>query len=500
MNFPSKEQIKEWFKDKDNLLLLLIILIGAVIRLYYYNMNSAVWWDESEYLSTAKSFAFGTAYDIGSQRLPLVPFLGSILLTLGFGEMGLRFFLVLIPSIVVIYLFYLLGTSLYNKKTGLIAAFLVSTFWVAIFNTNRFHTDMFAFMLWLIGYYFFWNGYMQKKSKIQTALILPIFALAFLTRSSTLIVFVPLFIFILMTEKLNFLRSKELWIGIILGILVATPYLIWSHNHYGNTLAFTTGYSGRTEANPIAWTTYTVYFPFYLEWFFLIIFLISLLLLYKLFLGFDTIIKKQNKELYPDLLIFLIILIIPAFFAFYIRSQQQDERWMIMVSLSMFLLIANFILWLYGKIKIHSKEIAIIICLAILLYGSYLELSHADTIIKVKKDTYVQIKDACNWINANSNPKDIVLSVSYPQTVYYCNAKVYTYSPWKNESYFDEYVQTNKPRYLIISAIEPNHPDYIFTYPQRHPELLKPVQAFTMKENPNPQQPVLIVYEFTYKN
>lgn len=499
MNLPSKQQIKEWFKDRDNLLLVLIILIGVIIRFYYYNMNSTVWWDESEYLSTAKHWAFGTQYDIGPQRLPLIPFLGAILFKLGFSEAGLRFFLVLIPSIIVIYLFYLLGRSLYNKKAGLIVAFLMTTFWVAIFNTNRFHTDMFAFMLWLIGYYFFWNGYIQKKSRLQTALILPIFALAFLTRSTTLIVFAPLFIFTLITERLNFLKSKELWISVFLAIVVITPYLIWSYNEYGSALAFSTGYTGRTEANPIAWSTYTVYFPFYLEWFFLIVFLISLALFYKLILGFDTLIKKQNKELYPDLFIFLIILIISAFFAFYIRPPQQDERWMIMIALTMFLLIANFILWLYEKIKIHSKELAIIICLAILLYGSYLELSHADTIIKIKKDTYIQIKDACNWINANSNPTDIVLSISYPQTVYYCNAKVYTYSGW-NESYFDEYVQKNKPHYLIISAIEPNHPQYIFSYPQKHPDLLKPVQAFTMKENPNPQQPVLIVYEFMYKN
>ena len=64
----------------------------------------------------------------------------------------------------------------------------------------------------------------------------------------------------------------------------------------------------------------------------------------------------------------------------------------------------------------------------------------------------------------------------------------------QNESGFDEFVMSERPRYLILSAFEQN-PEWTFQYPEKHKDILTPVQAYQQGE-----QTVLVIYEFNYEN
>src|SRR3989344_4798679 len=145
----NKNKIKDWLKEKDNLIFLGILLLAIIVRLYFFidTLNQPVWYDEADYLSTAKHWATGVNYAINPQRPVLLPFLESIFFNLGGGESLIRFFLVLLPSIGIVILTYVLGKKLYNKNVALIASFIMGVFWTLLFNTVRIHVEAILMLL-----------------------------------------------------------------------------------------------------------------------------------------------------------------------------------------------------------------------------------------------------------------------------------------------------------------------------------------------------------------
>jgi len=87
----------------------------------------------------------------------------------------------------------------------------------------------------------------------------------------------------------------------------------------------------------------------------------------------------------------------------------------------------------------------IIFILVILALGIYTQVVHADRIIKIKLDSYAPVRDAALWIKENSNKEDIIFSISHPQTSYYSERKVISYSLAKNDSDLDKMIKEYKP-------------------------------------------------------
>src|SRR3989344_501074 len=130
----TENRILEFLKSNLNIIVIIILVFAAFLRLKYMNVPNAIWWDEGEYLSIAKEWAFGINYDVPAVRQPLVPFLISILYRIGISSLAIiKFFVVLIPSVASVLLTYLLGKEIYNKNVGLISSFIMSVFWVALF-------------------------------------------------------------------------------------------------------------------------------------------------------------------------------------------------------------------------------------------------------------------------------------------------------------------------------------------------------------------------------
>ncbi|MBU2639824.1 MAG: glycosyltransferase family 39 protein [Nanoarchaeota archaeon] len=455
----SKEKILNFFTNNFNLILIAILIFSFYLRLKYFNVNTAVWWDESEYLVTAKHWALGVPYEIASQRQPLFPLLISIFYFLGFhSEAIIRFFVVLLPSFFSVYLTYLLGKELYDKYTGLIAAYIMGIFWVLLFNTARVHTDPIAFVFGLAAFYFFWKGYVKKQKETLNLILTGLFlGLGFLIRVGGVLPIVIIISYLLITENIKIFKKKKLYLTAIVSTITVSPYLIWNYFHFGNLLAFWDLYFGARKAaikfsSPIAWHLMD-YFQQYTGTIFFILFLIGLTYLIRVFLGFDLIFKNKDKSLKSDFFITLSILVPMIFFIFIER--QAEPRWVIIMAPAIFYIIAKGCKTIYNLISKYDNLIAIAVITILLIAGSVYQLKLNNDLINQKKDSYFQFRDAGLWIKENSNTGDLIYSNGLPQVNYYSERYTWSMGGGSPEK-FEEVLggMYNKTRYMILSLLE----------------------------------------------
>nr|MBI4156371.1 glycosyltransferase family 39 protein [Candidatus Woesearchaeota archaeon] len=117
----------DFFEKNSSKLFWITILIAVVIRLYFFILtrNQALWWDEAEYMLISKIWA-GLIPDVGwfGGRPLLLPFIGFLFYKLKLnGEFAVRTIEFLL-SILGVLLIYFIGKMFYNKKIGIIAAFI----------------------------------------------------------------------------------------------------------------------------------------------------------------------------------------------------------------------------------------------------------------------------------------------------------------------------------------------------------------------------------------
>lgn len=492
-----KESIKSFFSDKYNLVFIAVLIFAFAIRLYFFfiTKNQAVWWDEGEYLSTAKHWILGVPYDVHVQRQPLFPLVLAFLMKFGVtSESVLKFLTVLLPSVFSIFLMYLFGKEIYDKKTALIGTFLLSVFWTHLFWTNRFSTDIFGFVFTLLAFYSLWKFYNTKSGKWLMFMGFSL-GLGFLTRVGGMLPVFIIVLFALLAERLNLFKNKFWLMSGCVAFLTILPYLIWDKLKYGNFLAFFPGYfdaAHTTEklAKPIAWWIFS-FFQIYNEWIFFIVFLIGLICFLNLFLGFDLIFKNKDSPLKKELFLLISILVPLIFFVFIERN--VEDRWMFAMIPAMFIIIAKGFGYIQAFISKYNKILASIVVIALLAFGAYMELTHADAIIKYKLDSYGPVRDSGIWIKENSLPSDIILSNSLPQSTYYTERRVLGVPPGNQ---FENITNMFKPKFLVLSLFDKS-PDESYDYPVKYNETLMPVRAYYFDKEQT--QPSLIVYAFRYQ-
>ena len=488
----KKNKLKEFLKN--NLAIILILLFGLIIRIYFFILtkNQATWWDESEYISVGLHWFFGIPYELNPQRPPLLSLLEGLILYFGGTEILMKIILEIIPSTLLILISYLIVKEMYNKRLALVVALFTSVFWLILFNTVRLHADIPLLFLSYLGILFFWKGYVKKQKNYYTWLFGVFIALAFLTKLTGALFGVIILIFLLITEKLRFLKNKHLWISLILMFLVLLPYFIWQINQYGSPTAFFSGSHvlrepGSIGNKPIAWYVLN-WIPWMLHTPLFILFLIGLLTLYTLFLGLDLIIKNKSKEYYNDLFIFIWILITLVYFIFFERD--AEDRWLLPIALPLLVLVSKGLHFIYDIIKKYQKTIAIIVFIGLILVGGYFQIARASETINNKKDSYKEVKDASLWLKDHTNKDDIIFSKSSTQMTYYAQRQVLGFGG--NETEFRDQVQKYKPKYIVFSVFEPH--GVTLEYPQKFNSSLEPVQAYFA--DTEKQQPILVIYKF----
>lgn len=489
-----RNKIELFLRDKYNLMFLGIILIAFVIRLYYfiYTYNQPLWWDEAEYMSMAKNILYGIPFDFNPQRPILFPLL--ITLFIWMGEGAVRFFVSFLPSFGVVILTYLLGKEFYDRKIGLIASFIMAVFWILLSSTTRIHADILGLFFSLLGIYLFWKGYLIKKSVKLTSLSFLFLVLAFMIKVNAILATLIILIFLIITERLDFLKEKILWKSVIWFFIPLIPYFIYNYFKFGTIFSFIRGYVDPVSLSKkfqesFDWSIFNFTYLYTYKLFF-VLFLIGIIFIFlNLILGFDLIYKEKNLKLKADLFSILAILVVMFYFIF-VERWGAEPRWLMLMAPFIFFIIGRGILDVVKYIRINKKIIFVIVVL-LLFVSSYPQLKSNHEIVKVKKTSYEPVKLSGLWIKEHSNKNDIILSKSVTQTTYYSERRTLGIPTDKEE------IKKLKPKYLIISIFE-LHTQELLDSVEKIKDHLQVVNAYF--SDAEGKQPVLIVYGFKNYN
>jgi len=518
-------------RDKLNYVVVAVLIFGILIRLYYFNLvgEQPLWWDEMAYGSLAKNYVMhqwdSTQLIIGETliRPQLLPLLWALLLLFNLPEIYARFILEFIPSVLSVFFVYLIGKEVFNKRVGIISAFIMSVLWIHLFYTLRLLTDVMAMSFLFASIYYFIKAAKQELNYKYFSISIVLLSISTLTRYPYGMFFGVYFIMLIVTKNLK-LNNKKFWIYGLIGLIPMALFFGYNYVNYGNIFpAFlgssyvkVGGHAGTSapfayyitnfiatflspgtqtesfEASNIflgflksVFSLLSIAFSNPLKSIFLISFLIGLaIILSELVIGFNFITK--NQKLQNRLLLLLVLAAIYSFFIFYIRG--SDDRWLLPTSLSICIFAGFGLDFLYKIIKKYQKLIALILLLAILFFGAQQQLKYADELIKLKATSYLQMKQGFEWMKSNTPEGSVIVgNAIQPYVVYYAERQ-YMDLP-SNESESDKILGAD---YLVIHwFIE--QPQYIFQYIQNSSDKWEPLNAFFLDEQK--QQPGFIVFK-----
>ena len=491
----NASKIKNWFKDPHNIYFFIIIALAIIIRLYYFKLtyNQPIWWDEGEYMNMAKAMAFNRDYIF----LPVRPIFFSLISAIFFKISNTEFLprvLMLILSILSVYAVYLLGKETYGKKAGLLASLFMSIFYLNLFFTYRFLVDLPSLTFFTLSAFFFYRYFRDNNKKMlyYGAVIIGIGTLFRLTTATFLFAAA---LFVLITEQFKFIKKKEVWIAALIFILILTPYIIWGYGQFNGFVITLAGkYNAPAEGtflpNGIAnLKSYLSLFPNYLSWPFLIIFIFGLLLMYKLILAFDLLLKGEKLSLKRDLYIFLLFLIPILAASFSIGSAHIENRYIINAFPAIFIIASVAILSLYSIISKHSKAFAVILLITFIVFTMNYQYKSADSLIKSKINSFSDFKAAGLWLKENTLPNEKIIVSGSPMVTYYSDR--YSRGFTDTEEEFEKLlIEDPDFKYFIISMIQPS-PEWTYSYPQK--KNLTPAQIYFPPGNQ--QNPILIIYK-----
>ena len=357
----------------------------------------------------------------------------------------------------------------------------MSIFYLNLFFTYRLLVDIPSLTFFIYSAYFFFKYFKTKKnSSLYWAAVMV--AIGTLFKLSTAFILPAIFIYFLITTGFNFIKKKEIWISALIFILILTPYIIWGYFEFGGFVL--TQASGHVSPGSYfegfnIFKNYLILFPTYFSWYLLIPFICGIVMMYKVFLYFDKLVKG-DQYLKRDLYL-LLILIVPLTLVSLLIGHNEN-RYIITIFPVVFLISSSFIITIYNFIKKHNKFFAILFIVCLLGVITIYQLNHTDNLIKSKIDAYKEVKEAGLWLKENTSPEEIIATKSWPQISYYAERSTIKLPVIKEEFNLDE------ADYLMLSVFE-NHPEWAYDYPQ---EKNLTVIKYYLDEN---QQPLIIIYK-----
>ena len=491
-NEEKRQRIaKDWFKDPLNIILVLVLIFGIGLRFYVYNItaNQPVWWDEAAYGTIAKSYThegwdnYSIVQSEKSIRPPLFSFIWAIFLFFGFGESAVRFFLEFLPSAFSVWLIYLIGKQLYDKKIGIISALIFSVIWIHLFYTARLLTHIPNILFLLISALYFIKATESEFSPKYFAISLISIIFSALIRYPEGIVLGAYALFILLAQ-IRLLKYRKFWISGIIGFLPLLIFFAYNLVKHGNIFPALLGSNYVQAVSQKFAFDLLKFIPLYLQKTFFILFLIGLaLMLFELAIGYDTI--KSSKRLQGHLFLILILIVVYSYFIFSLRG--AEDRWLFSTILPLVCIAAFGLSSVYEKISQYGgKNVGLVIISLILIFGAYHQVIYSTAMIKDKIPSFLQEKQGFEWIKSNTPGNSIILGAGADVYSLYYGDRLLESTP-QNSS---DIIYSNAS-YFVAHVFAPQ-PDYINSYLQST-KAWRPIQAFYM--DPNQQQPGFIIYE-----
>lgn len=476
----------------------MILVFALILRLKYLNFNQPLWWDEAEYMSIAKHWAYKIPFVISIVRPFLFSFFAAIIYKMGIGDWIIRI-IELIISLTGVTLIYLLGRRLFSPLAGLIASGIMSFFYLDLFYMIRLMVDIPSMVLMILTFYLFWEGYIFKKSYYYIWAMGFFMGLNYTLRFPSALAGAIILFYLIITEGLKFLKNKHLWIAMGICFLVMMPYFVYFYFAFDRIPVIQGVTYGLGEGRQFGFylkllpTALQSNIPFVTQnipvlQLFLVFFVFGLgYMVFNLALGLDLVRKGGELRKYVFMLLWLVM---P--FVFFSLIWLAEDRYMFYIYPAIFLVTSLALTKMSDYLKKYNKVIPYIIIGVVIFLGMYTQLRYADNLIKSKADSYVQLKEAGFWIKEHSDKKDIVMSVATSQLTYYAEREILAFS---NEEEFIKLVKERRPKYLILTALE-RSPDWSYTWPQNNVDKVRPVQAYFI--DAEKKQPILVIYEFIY--
>lgn len=475
-----KDKFFSWVNDNYDKLFIVILIAAFVIRLIIFlkTMNQPLWYDEASYLLAGKKWGLGL--DIKDlwyyRRGFLFPLICTLFFKLGLGEVSIRFFDILL-SVGFVFVSYFIIRDMFNKKIALLSCIGLTLSWILLFFTGRILTDIPAAFFILLSLFFFWKGYILKRGNKFIYLFALFFALAVLIRMQSFMLAPPFLIMMFIREKSKMFKNRSLWIALGIFALIMLPQVVLYSMHYGNPIPDILSHylgvgakaagTGDQRTISLAIFNYFTDLPYMMSTIMLILLIIGAgYFLLDLILGFDQIFK--NEELQKKFFVFCWILSLFLIMG-YIGSVSYVEQRYITVGLPFLFLLSSIPLIKLSefftkkfKIKEISAVIMVSIILVVFLVANIFGPSNFNTtfsLLENKKTSYLEIEQAGLWLKENSNPKDIIISSSPTQIMYYSERTVYTIPELgRNESDFQRNLTVIKPSYFMVSLFEQEDP------------------------------------------
>jgi 4-amino-4-deoxy-L-arabinose transferase-like glycosyltransferase len=437
-----------------------ILLLATALRAWWSGANQALWPDEAVYLLMAESFAGIAEYDVPAARPPLLPLFWSLLLRLGLGEPAIRF-TQQIFSVVAVYLIYLLGREAYGRAVGLIASFLLSVFWMHLFYTERFMTEVPALTLWLLVLLVFWKSVVNGTRRNGVLLLGPLVVLMVLARQAYALLVPVLGAMWLLQAGVAALGRRASWASAALGLLVLLPYLVWCQLRYGSPLApilereaaVSAFYAAQIpERYSSGLRVYLESFPSYFD-----PLLMVLLLLGVLLVDVDWFRRREDGNSRRDLLVLCWIVL--TLLGFGTLVGHSEGRFLLPLFPAVFFVMASGMLRLHAAVARASRVIAVALVAALLAHAGWTQLRSADALISRKANSFLIQRRIGEWLGSNSETNARVVTNGREINQYYSGRRSYWYPETLDG--FRKLLARVQPAYLVVVERPGAQPDYV---------------------------------------
>lgn len=420
-----KEKLKEFFKDKYNLLLIGIVLFALIIRLKYLFMES-LWNDETFYLWYVEHF-FDNPISVFQDRVLsasylFVFFLIALIRTVVWDVVLAGRIAVILLTLATIILTYFIGKELRDKTTGIIAALLLSVNPIYWLISNKVLLDVplafsFAFTVYSLIKFEktrtkLWalilaiSIFLTVNTKFSAYLVFPMLATYFFLQY----ILEPLIQKHIPTKEIKeFFQNKNLRKSILYSILLFAPLTIVYLIKY-NSIIPRANTGAMTIATSMAQTvsTYNNYsltfksLPFLLTQYTLVLFLIGLFfcIVYRKKVHYILISYLITFQIYITLLLGGITEqrhILPALPGFLVLSALAITE------------LKYFIEKLMNK-KIHD----LIIISIVIIFICYPLYNQGYSLNEGKSQAYIGYKEAGIWLKENVDPKTSYVMAGAP--------------------------------------------------------------------------------------
>lgn len=500
-----KERVKIWLKNKYNFIFLALFIFIFIYKLYWFFKvgNQPLWFDEADYMSTAKSWLGIANYAFNPLRPVLFTLFAYFIFKIGLGETALRFAILLI-SVSSVPLIYLIASRFFDKRIGLVSAFIMGIFWSWTFYTYRLLVDVPLGIIWLVTIYLFFDAYFGNKSWKSYLLAGIFLGLSFLMKFSSVTLVLIFAIYLLTTEKLSVFKNKNIWVFFVSSLVTILPYFIWQKIKFGSPIAFYTVARSSASSQTRSFLESLVsqiLFSFGLLGSFLVIILVLgvIHLTYELSLMRDKSAQK-NTRANIDYFIFLWVLFSLLFFGWLNYGAYMDERYYFIFYPALFIIASKFIIRMYDLVKKYSKYISIAVVIVLLFSAAYQNNAMAKNTIENKINSFILPKDVGVWVKANTYPGEKVISTQEnPEIQYYAEREIAGTWAFNSSEELEAFIEQENVNYIILAIFYPqNIKQWEYEYFSNNARLI-PVKSYTPYIDQEQKIPIITIFKIQKK-